>query len=124
MELLRRCPRKEGMWDSPSAIRLVEGFWELERKHAATLRQQANQPVQMSQVVHLVNEGMRWEWKVTGARRPDSEIRELCVPSGSDGGEVFDLEEEARLLGEEEWNLGFWELKGGFAAGLNSAWAS
>jgi hypothetical protein len=60
---------------------------------------------------------------MTGASRADSEIRELCMPSGSDGGEVFDLEEEARML-EEDWDLGFWELKGGFAAGLSSAWAS
>jgi hypothetical protein len=112
MDLLLRIPRKEGMWDS---------FWELERQHAATLRQQANQPVAMSQVVHLVvNEGMRWEWKLT-PKGADSEIRELCMPGGGNGNgdEVNDLDEEAL-----EWDMGFWELKGGFAAGLSSAWAS
>ncbi|PQE03011.1 C6 zinc finger domain protein [Rutstroemia sp. NJR-2017a BVV2] len=123
MELLRRIPRKEGMWDSPSTIRLIEGFWELERKHAATLRQQGNQPVAMSQIVHLVvNEGMRWEWKVA-AKGADSEIRELCMPKGSEWDELHNLDEEA-LLFEEEWDLGFWELRGGIAAGLSSAWAS
>lgn len=33
MELLLRCPRREGMWDSAMVAQMIQQFWDLEAKH-------------------------------------------------------------------------------------------
>lgn len=133
MELLRRCPRKEGMWDSPSTIRLIESFWELERQRATVMGQREDQPVPMSAVVDLIlNDGMRWEWRIkdgaSSSSRGDSELRELCMAGGGGGDGLYGLDGwgGGNLGGEgpllKEVRLADCEFGVGFTEGLRSAW--
>ncbi|ESZ93001.1 hypothetical protein SBOR_6622 [Sclerotinia borealis F-4128] len=74
LELLLRCPRKEGMWDSSSTINLVQGYWNLEQQlvYQPSEAYPVSKFIQMSEVVNLIlNEDMRWEWKVSGKPRID-----------------------------------------------------
>ncbi|KAE8448182.1 hypothetical protein EG329_009786 [Mollisiaceae sp. DMI_Dod_QoI] len=69
LELLLRIPRREGMWDSVSAVRMIKEYWEIERRHDEL--QEVTQgsgehttPIPLCQIVDLVfGDGMRWEWK-------------------------------------------------------------
>lgn len=67
MELLMRCPRREGMWDSVTLERLVRGYWAIESRHEALQEEIINdmgQPVALSRLLDLVFEdGMKWEWR-------------------------------------------------------------
>jgi len=33
--LLLRCPRREGMWDSESGVKLITEYWQIEERHRA-----------------------------------------------------------------------------------------
>ncbi|TVY82505.1 Beauvericin cluster-specific repressor BEA4 [Lachnellula suecica] len=67
VELLKRCPRKEGMWDSITAVNLVTQFWELEALHNdlnQNIPGEISAPVPLNEVVDLVfYDGGQWEWK-------------------------------------------------------------
>jgi hypothetical protein len=67
VELLKRCPRKEGMWDSVAAVNLTRAFWELEERHNAIQQGGADEPslaIPLHEVVDLVfYDGGQWEWK-------------------------------------------------------------
>ncbi|KFY27146.1 hypothetical protein V493_03678 [Pseudogymnoascus sp. VKM F-4281 (FW-2241)] len=61
IELLSRCPRREGMWDSVLGVRMIREFWRMEEAHRS-LRQGA--------VELVLEEDGRWEWKwMDGDRR-------------------------------------------------------
>jgi hypothetical protein len=66
MELLRRCPRKEGMWDSETAVNLVSQFWEIEERQRALHHRysdELNIPTPLNEVVDLIfYEGGEWQW--------------------------------------------------------------
>lgn len=66
--LLKRCPRKEGMWDSAAAVNLVREFWELEERHNANQKgapEENLMVVPLHEVVDLVfYDGGHWEWKM------------------------------------------------------------
>jgi len=84
LELLKRCPRKEGMWDSVVAVNLTRAFWDLQARHNAIQQGDADEPslaIPLHEVVNLVfYDGGQWEWK----------WKDLSVgtsPSGSLGGQ-------------------------------------
>ncbi|KAB8297250.1 hypothetical protein EYC80_002617 [Monilinia laxa] len=89
LELLLRCPRKEGMWDSSSTINLVQGFWDLEQQlvyRPSEAYPISEKHVQMSEVVNLIfNEDMQWEWKICGNLEIES-------PQYLGGDDFFNLE--------------------------------
>ena len=66
MELLRRHPRREGMWDSEVGVRMVKEFWALEERYKAFQKDSIEvlgMNVPLVEVVDLVfTDGMRWEW--------------------------------------------------------------
>ncbi|KAG9236647.1 hypothetical protein BJ875DRAFT_371617 [Amylocarpus encephaloides] len=66
MDLLQRCPRKEGMWDSVTAVNLVHQFWEMEeRQRALNTRHLGDESIDvpLNEVVDLVfYEGGEWQW--------------------------------------------------------------
>lgn len=69
LDLLSRCPRREGMWNSVPVAQMIESYWELEARHKAA--QEAGEevdafgfPIPLSDTVDLCfMDGMRWEWK-------------------------------------------------------------
>lgn len=66
MDLLRRYPRREGMWDSEVGVRMVKEFWALEERHMAFQKDSIEVlgiNVPLVEVVDLVfTDEMRWEW--------------------------------------------------------------
>ncbi|KAG9244158.1 hypothetical protein BJ878DRAFT_567806 [Calycina marina] len=69
LELLARCPRREGMWDSNTTAQIVREYWVFEDKHIL-LQEKAGEKKPLSEMLDLeVYDGMHWEWKwkdVTG----------------------------------------------------------
>ena len=67
IELLHRCPRREGMWDSAALVQLIRGFWEIEARHEALkdeIVDKNGKPVVLSDLLKLVlKDGMKWEWR-------------------------------------------------------------
>jgi hypothetical protein len=66
LELLHQLPRREGMWDSESAARMIKEFWEIERRHDDLQRASEGRAtsIPLCKIVDLVfGDGMRWEWK-------------------------------------------------------------
>lgn len=69
MDLMLRCPRREGMWNSIPVAKMIEEYWEIEARHKAA--QESGEevdefgfPIPLSDTVDLVYmDGMRWEWK-------------------------------------------------------------
>jgi hypothetical protein len=78
MELLQRCPRKEGMWDSETAVNLVSQFWAIEERQRALFHQHSddlNIPTPLNEVVDLIfYEGGEWQW-----------VWKECVPTSESG---------------------------------------
>ena len=68
MELLLRCPRREGMWNSIPVAKMIEEYWEIEVRHKAAQEtgeelDEFGFPVPLSDAVDLIfMDGMRWEW--------------------------------------------------------------
>jgi hypothetical protein len=67
LDLLTRCPRREGMWDSEAGAKMITEFWEIEERHrmmqAATVTE-LGMEVSLNDVVDLVFDNeMKWEWK-------------------------------------------------------------
>ena len=66
LELLSRCPRREGMWDSEVGVRMIKEFWTIEERHEAFQKQSAQKlgiHIPLCEVVDLVfTDRMRWEW--------------------------------------------------------------
>lgn len=67
IELLRRCPRREGMWDSTKLVQLIRGFWAIEASQEALQTEIVNEkgePISLSILLDLVfKDGMKWEWR-------------------------------------------------------------
>jgi hypothetical protein len=69
MELISRCPRREGMWNSIPVAKMIEEYWEIEARHKAAQEtgeevDEFGFPVPLSDTVDLIfMDGMRWEWK-------------------------------------------------------------
>ena len=73
LELMSRCPRKEGMWDSAMGVRMIRSFWAIQEEHRKMQEENGSAgdelgiacvPFSVNEVVDLVLEdGMRWEWK-------------------------------------------------------------
>ncbi|PVH86982.1 hypothetical protein DL98DRAFT_480974 [Cadophora sp. DSE1049] len=66
IELLSRCPRREGMWDSESGVRMIREWWELERIHLHRPGEEDTvSNIPMNDVVQMeFGDGMKWEWKL------------------------------------------------------------
>lgn len=66
LDLLRRCPRREGMWDSEVGVRMIQEYWAIEERHLAFQKDSAEElgiHIPLVEVVDLVfTDGMRWEW--------------------------------------------------------------
>jgi hypothetical protein len=68
MQLLRRCPRREGMWNSVPVAGMIEEYWEIEAWHKAAQENGEEFDeygffVPLVDTVDLVfKDGMRWEW--------------------------------------------------------------
>ncbi|TVY46579.1 Transcriptional regulatory protein [Lachnellula occidentalis] len=67
VELLGRCPRREGMWDSVAASNLVQELWQVEAQHNALQNGAPNEVslhVPLHEVLDLVfYDGGKWEWQ-------------------------------------------------------------
>ncbi|KUJ20885.1 uncharacterized protein LY89DRAFT_778534 [Mollisia scopiformis] len=66
LELLLQLPRREGMWDSESTVKMIKEYWEIERRHEQLQKATGElaTPVPLVEVIDLVfGDGMRWEWK-------------------------------------------------------------
>jgi hypothetical protein len=67
MALLKRIPRREGMWDSAAEVRMGEEYWVIDRTHNASqmiTEQQNGVPVSLNEVLELVlSDGMKWNWR-------------------------------------------------------------
>jgi len=73
LELLSRCPRREGMWDSTMGVSMIRSFWAIQEEHrkmqelSGMVGEEVGivcVPVSLAEAVDLVLEdGMRWEWK-------------------------------------------------------------
>jgi hypothetical protein len=67
VELLERCRRREGMWDSATLESLIRGYWGLEEIHEAMQKEIGDDngpPLSLGALVDLVFEdGMKWEWR-------------------------------------------------------------
>ncbi|KAF7879166.1 hypothetical protein EAF04_000365 [Stromatinia cepivora] len=118
LELLLRCPRKEGMWDSSSTINLVQGFWNLEEQLIDRPTEEypvSERPVQMSQIVDLIfNEDSKWEWKLS--RKPRIEPLQ-CI----DGDNSSNPEDLSCLPAETTDDIDLFEIAGGSPiSGLDS----
>ena len=69
IDLISRCPRREGMWNSISITKMVEEYWAMEARHR--MAQETGEdvdefgfPVPLGETVNLIfMDGMRWEWK-------------------------------------------------------------
>ncbi|KAL5349858.1 hypothetical protein ACLOAV_004892 [Pseudogymnoascus australis] len=53
IELLSRCPRREGMWDSALGVRMIREFWEME---------EAYRVLPQGAVKLVLEADGRWEW--------------------------------------------------------------
>jgi hypothetical protein len=65
LALLKKCPRKEGMWDSVLATKLVEEFWAMQdtQRSIRSLSPEPDALLPLNDVVTLYFfEGGRWEW--------------------------------------------------------------
>lgn len=60
MALLLRCPRREGMWDTEAVAKMVNEFWEFEKRHKSTLPAKR---IIIADTVDLVFGVDRWRWK-------------------------------------------------------------
>ncbi|EMR86179.1 hypothetical protein ACHAPC_005395 [Botrytis cinerea] len=117
LELLLRCPRKEGMWDSSSTINLVRGFWNLEQKLIYRPREVypvSEKLMQMSEVVNLIlNEDMQWEWKLSETPRTEP-------PQRTHGDDFLNLEDFSWLPTEME-DIKLFEMARGSSL-LGASW--
>lgn len=79
IDLLRRFPRREGMWDSASLERLIQGYWAVQGKQEPLRNEFVSENadrVSSKGLLELVFEdGMKWEW-----RRKEMEIRTVNLP--------------------------------------------
>lgn len=63
LDLLSRCPRREGMWDSQRSAQIVREFWVCEDRHKM-LEQEAGEVLPLSELLDLeMYDGMHWEWR-------------------------------------------------------------
>lgn len=63
MALLLRCPRREGMWDTEAVAKMVNEFWEFERKHKSALHDKRIVVADLVDLVFDVEKRWTWKWK-------------------------------------------------------------
>ena len=67
LELLVRCHRREGMWDSQATARMVKEFWLHEERHKVLQERSVSDTgiaIALSEVLDLeMYDGMQWEWR-------------------------------------------------------------
>ncbi|KAL2074746.1 hypothetical protein VTL71DRAFT_8525 [Oculimacula yallundae] len=98
--LMERCPRREGMWDSVSGVRMVREFWAIEKNHFSregegdeeTLLTPMNDVLEME-----FGDGMKWVWKL---KNPQGSLTKINVDEGisSEAGDDW-----MNLLQSDEW---------------------
>lgn len=85
LDLLSRCPRREGMWDSEVGVRMIKEYWAIEERHIAFQKDNAQElgiNIPLCEVVDLVfTDGMRWEW--VWKNPLDSPTRESSMDTAS-----------------------------------------
>ncbi|KAF4637900.1 hypothetical protein G7Y89_g190 [Cudoniella acicularis] len=108
LELLRCCPRREGMWDSVAASNLITEFWEIEAMHKSLQKGAAdelNLEIPMHEVIDLVFQDgghWKWIWKDSRSVSPVSSVGrmsssdDMSIFSDIDLGSAFDSEEFER----------------------------
>lgn len=96
LELLKRCPRKEGMWDSVATVKLVTEYWQIEDLHPDrrdAMARDTAAAVRQAKLVDLVFfEGGRWEWVWPNTNKITPDTFATGAPSPLGFGERFDLE--------------------------------
>jgi hypothetical protein len=110
LDLLTRCPRREGMWDSEVGVRMIKEYWAIEERHLAFQKDSAEElgiHIPLCEVVDLVfTDGMRWEWVWKNPLEPPSTDRETSMETVSDcsvstpGGGWADMVRSGRLKGK------------------------
>jgi hypothetical protein len=71
IELLKKCPRREGMWNSVAIAKMIEEFWALEAMHkAGDVKDEFGFELPLGRHYHLnFLDGMNWEWVYKGPQR-------------------------------------------------------
>ncbi|KAG0651866.1 Aspercryptin biosynthesis cluster N [Hyphodiscus hymeniophilus] len=84
MELVLRCPRREGMWNSILVAKMIEEYWEIEARHKEAQEAGENLdefgfPVPLRETLDLIfKDGMKWEWNWKNfQRRSNSKSQSL-----------------------------------------------
>jgi hypothetical protein len=87
LDLLTRCPRREGMWDSEVGVRMIKEYWAIEERHMAFQKDSAQElgiNIPLGEVVDLVfTDGMRWEWVWKNPLEPPTMVRESSMDTVS-----------------------------------------
>ncbi|KAH6719797.1 hypothetical protein BKA61DRAFT_593530 [Leptodontidium sp. MPI-SDFR-AT-0119] len=106
LQLLERCPRREGMWDSESGARMVREFWEIEKTHLRREGSAEGEPdlkIPMADVLEMeFGDGMKWEWRL---KNPMGMMTPVTM-SMSDSVAGSPGDEWMSLLEEESWYTG------------------
>ncbi|KAH8595583.1 hypothetical protein B0O99DRAFT_622188 [Bisporella sp. PMI_857] len=63
IKLLEHCPRREGMWDSAMAIKIVKQLWDIEDCYAPSQSNPLDAKSTHKLVDLEVHDGTNWEWK-------------------------------------------------------------
>jgi hypothetical protein len=63
IKLLEQCPRREGMWDSAMAIKIVKQLWDIEDCYAPSQSNPLDAKSTHKLVDLEVHDGTNWEWK-------------------------------------------------------------
>lgn len=88
IDLLKRCPRREGMWDSATAVNLVEQLWSMQEKQRLLqgMRSREGSPEMSMQgdtewVDLIFYEGGDWQWVWKESASLGSKIRLVKSPA-------------------------------------------
>jgi hypothetical protein len=96
IDLLRRYPRREGMWDSVSLERLIRGYWAIQEKQATLqnefVSENSDPGIPRGELELVFEDGMKWEW-----RQKEMAIRTVNLSHGNI---------EAEVLERGSWGLG------------------
>jgi hypothetical protein len=116
LDLLTRCPRREGMWDSEVGVRMIKEYWAIEKRHMAFQKDSAQElgiNIPLSEVVDLVfTDGMRWEWIWKNPLDPPTMVRESSMDTVSSssvstpGGGWADVVRSGRSYGSTRKDTG------------------
>lgn len=81
LELIQRCPRREGMWCSEATGRMIEEYWAIEKRHEELqVGVDGRERVLLGDIVDLgFEDGMKWCWRWRDGER-DGRVNKEVVP--------------------------------------------